>query len=74
MVKFNKKDYAKWKVFRQGTKDVISAAEFELVCQLHARYYNHSYYRLCTCDPKGVNKWIKDLNTIWANEEKKTNQ
>jgi len=72
MVKFNKKDYAKWKSFRMGEQhDVITAEEFELVCQLHARYYKHSFYKPCTCAPKTVNKWISDLNLIWSNEKKK---
>jgi hypothetical protein len=72
MVKFKKQDYDKWKAFRMGSQhDVISAEEFNLVCELHARYYKHSFYKPCTCAPKTVNKWISDLNLIWSNEEKK---
>lgn len=67
MVKFEKNDYKDWEQFRMGTKDVISAAEFDLVCQLHAKIYKHKFYRLCTCNPKGINRWIKDLNVVFDN-------
>ena len=39
MVKFNKQDFEDWSKFRLGTKQHLSAAEFELVCQLHAKYF-----------------------------------
>ena len=67
MVKFNKLDYGEWSTFRMGTKDVISSVEFQLVCDLHARYYKHSFYKPCTCNPKVINKWIADLNVVWNN-------
>jgi len=67
MVNFEELDYKDWELFRQGTKDVISSMEFELVCNLHSKYYKHSFYKPCTCSPKTINKWIKDLNIIWNN-------
>ena len=67
MVTFEEKDFKLWTVFRMGTKQHISAKEFELVCELHAKYYKHSFYKPCTCSPKTVNRWIKDLNVIWDN-------
>ena len=67
MVKFEKLDYAKWENFRMGTKQHLSAQEFELVCKLHADYYKHKYYKPCTCSPKTIKQWIKDLNVIWNN-------
>ena len=67
MVKFNKLDYAKWENFRMGTKSHLDAAEFELVCKLHAEYYKHNYYKPCTCSPRTIKQWIKDLNVIWHN-------
>ena len=67
MVNFEELDYKDWELFRQGTKDVISSMEFELVCNLHSKYYKHSFYKPCTCSPKTINKWINDLNIIWNN-------
>jgi len=67
MVNFEELDYKDWELFRQGTKDVISSTEFQLVCNLHSKYYKHSFYKPCTCSPKTINKWINDLNIIWNN-------
>jgi len=69
MVKFNKQDYAKWENFRMGTKSHLEPGEFELVCKLHAEYHNggHNYYKPCTCNPRTIKQWIKDLNAIWNN-------
>jgi hypothetical protein len=67
MVTFEETDFKLWTVFRMGTKQHISAKEFELVCKLHAKYYKHRFYKPCTCSPKTVNRWIKDLNVIWDN-------
>ena len=67
MVKFKQDDYAKWENFRMGTKSHLSAQEFELVCQLHSIYYKHNFHKPCTCSPKTIKQWIKDLNVIWDN-------
>ena len=53
-----------------GTKQHITNKEFELVCQLHAEYHKHNYYKPCTCNPKTIKQWIKDLNVIWNNGTK----
>ena len=67
MVKFKKLDYAEWENFRLGTKSHLDPTEFELVCKLHAEYYKHNFYKPCTCNPKTIKQWIKDLNVIWNN-------
>jgi len=71
MVEFEKEDRIDWAEFRLGNKQHISAIEFELVCKLHSKYYKHSFYKPCTCSPKTINRWIKDLNIIWDNGNKK---
>ena len=67
MVKFEKEDRNDWKKFRMGKKQHLSPIEFELVCQLHAKYYKHKYHKPCTCNPKKIKLWIKQLNEIWNN-------
>jgi len=67
MVKFNKQDYEKWKEFRVDNRSNISRKEFEMVGDLHSRYYRHKYYLPCTCSPKIINQWIADLNKIYKN-------
>jgi hypothetical protein len=70
MVKFEKHDKKDWEQFRMGTKSHLSAEEFELVCQLHAKYHKHNFYKPCTCNPKIIKLWIKHLNVIWNNGAK----
>jgi len=64
---FEKKDFVLWENFRMGTKSHLEPGEFELVCKLHAEYHKHNYYKPCTCNPKTIKQWIKDLNAIWNN-------
>ena len=71
MVEFEKEDRTDWGEFRMDKKQHLSPVEFELLCQLHAKYYKHTYYKPCTCNPKTIVKWIKDLNIIWDNGIKK---
>lgn len=66
-VKMSKEDYADWTTFRAQTSDKLYKDEFEMVCQLHAKYYKHRYYKPCSCSPRTINKWIAQLNDIFAN-------
>tara|TARA_R110001606_G_scaffold364644_2_gene519181 strand:+ start:175 stop:393 length:219 start_codon:yes stop_codon:yes gene_type:complete len=67
MVKFNKQDFKNWEYFRNVKKDTLSDAEYKMICQLHSIYYKHKYFRPCTCSPKTIKSWIKELNIIWDN-------
>jgi len=69
MVKFSKKDFKIWTQFREVKKQTLSDVEYKLNCSLHAEYYNHKYYRPCTCSPAKIKSWIKELNIIWDNGE-----
>tara|TARA_R110000796_G_scaffold244829_1_gene368188 strand:- start:455 stop:673 length:219 start_codon:yes stop_codon:yes gene_type:complete len=67
MVKFNKQDFKNWEHFRNVKKNTLSDAEYKMICQLHSEYYKHKYHRPCTCNPRTIKAWIKDLNIIWDN-------
>lgn len=54
-----------WEAFRQSEKSYLTGEEFTKVCELHAEYMNHKYYKPCTCSPKTIQKWINDLNKIY---------
>ncbi len=71
MVKFEKADRTDWRKFRMDNKQHLSTKEYDLVCNLHAKYYRHKFYKPCTCNPKTIVKWIKDLNKIWDNGDQK---
>ncbi len=64
--KMSKEDYQSWTEFRTNTSDTIRKEEFEMVCQFHAKYYKHSFYKPCTCSPRTINKWIAMLNDTYA--------
>ena len=66
-IKFNKLDYGKWTAFRMGTNKHLDPKEFQLLCELHAKYYKHKFHKPCTCATKKIKIWIKELNAIWNN-------
>ncbi len=65
--KFSKQDYIDWTNFRNNKKNTLVNEEFEMLCQFHAVYFNHKYYKPCTCNPKEINRWIAQLNEIYEN-------
>jgi len=67
MIQFDEEDYTKWGLFRTSKRKSLTGKEFEMVCQLHALYKKHNYYKPCTCNPRTIKAWIADLNVIWNN-------
>ena len=67
MIQFDEEDYTKWSLFRTSKRKSLTGKEFEMVCQLHALYKKHNYYKPCTCSPRTIKAWIADLNVIWNN-------
>lgn len=70
MVVFDKYDKENWLKFRNNKSSTLTNNEFVLICELHAKYYNHRFYKPCTCSPKKIKLWIKQLNVIWDNGDK----
>tara|TARA_R110002124_G_scaffold60702_1_gene166410 strand:- start:420 stop:635 length:216 start_codon:yes stop_codon:yes gene_type:complete len=64
-IRFDRYDRKDWETFRASKKTSLSGEEFEMVCELHSKYYKHKFHKPCTCSPKITNKWIKELNIIW---------
>ena len=61
-------DKIDWREFRASVNNVLSREQFELICQLHSKYYKHSYYKPCTCSPKVIKTWIAQLNDIYDSD------
>lgn len=57
-----KEQYDKWTKFREKKSTSINQDEFQYLCELHADLFNHKFYKPCTCRPKEINKWIKEIN------------
>lgn len=49
--------------FTKGNQDDVS----RFLADLHARYFNHSFYLPCSCNPKTWQQWIDQLNVIHRN-------
>lgn len=58
-------DKIDWYKFVNNLSNKINRQQYELICKLHAKYYNHSYYKPCTCNPKTIKTWIAQLNDIY---------
>jgi hypothetical protein len=66
----DREDYFLWKDFRESTSQRLVQKEFELVWELHAKYFRKTYYRPCTCKPEPTVSWIKDLNILFNDSKK----
>lgn len=61
----DKIDSIDWLKFRESIKTSLSKEEFTMVCELHAKYFKHSFYKPCTCSPKTIKSWIAQLNDLY---------
>lgn len=68
----DKIDKIDWKKFITKNSQSIKRKEYILICELHAKYYQHRYYEPCTCNPKVIKTWIQQLNDIY--EENNDNE
>lgn len=64
----DKLDKLDWEKFRSSPKNSLSKEEFTLVCELHAKYFKHTFYKPCTCSPKTIKSWIAQLNDIYEQD------
>lgn len=54
-----------WREFRAKNSNTISGSEVKKISELHAKYFNHKYQKLCTCNPKQAQSYINDLNELY---------
>ena len=48
----------------------LDSADYDVLCKLHANYFNHSFYKPCSCNGgKTIKKWAQDLNNIYEKYE-----
>lgn len=58
-------DKIDWDKLRHNFKNKLTHEQYKLVCELHAKYYKHTYYEPCTCNPKTIKTWIEQLNDTY---------
>lgn len=66
----NRQDYFIWKDFRKSKRTTISNAEFEMIANFHSLYFKHQFFLPCTCSPKTIISWIKQLNELFLSSIK----
>ena len=66
MKKLNNKDYKYWTKFRSSTKDSITGTELRKISSIHSEVFEHKYFLPCTCNPKGIQKFINDINKVYT--------
>ena len=64
MDKIDQKDWIK---FRSNKKSKISQIEYNMVCEMHSKYFKHKFYKPCICNPNTINQWIAQLNDLYEN-------
>ena len=58
-------DIDKWLEFTNRPKqNDLDKEQIDLVCNLHAKYYKHSFKKPCTCNGAIYRRWIQDLNKL----------
>ncbi len=51
-----------WNGVKQRISSKMTREDFRTMCRLHAKYFNHKYSELCTCNKKRIRQWIEQLN------------
>tara|TARA_R100000935_G_scaffold20245_1_gene38330 strand:+ start:5202 stop:5405 length:204 start_codon:yes stop_codon:yes gene_type:complete len=64
-MKLNKKDYKYWTIFRAAKKSTITKEELNEISVLHSHYFKHKFVLPCSCNPKQIQSWVNDINTLY---------
>lgn len=55
-------DRQTWLEVKSRIINKITNADYKILCQLHAKYFNHKYKEPCTCNKENLRNWIKDVD------------
>lgn len=64
-MKLNKKDYKYWTAFRDAKKSTITKEELNAISVIHSHYFKHKFVLPCSCNPKQIQSWVNDINTLY---------
>jgi hypothetical protein len=65
----NKEYFDYWTKFRASKSNRITKKGYSKICEIHSVLFSHGYFEPCTCNPKGVQKFIKDINKIYDDRQ-----
>lgn len=58
-------DRLDWYRFKSEVKHSLNQKQFKLVCELHSKYFNHKFYKPCTCNPAVIKEWIAQIDKLY---------
>jgi len=61
-----KVDKEQWEKFKSEFTTRLTQTQYKLLCTLHSKYFNHSYYEPCSCRPKELKRWIADIDNLYS--------
>ena len=59
------KDKDIWIDFKANVSNKLTPEYRKILCNLHAKYYNHKYHEPCSCNGKIYRMWIADMDRIY---------
>jgi len=59
------KDKEIWIDFKANVSNKLIPEYRKILCNLHAKYYNHKYHEPCSCNGKIYRMWIEDMDRIY---------
>lgn len=54
-----------WVDFKANVTNKLTPEYRKILCNLHAKYYNHKYHEPCSCNGKIYRMWIADIDRIY---------
>lgn len=55
-------DFLWWSKFREETKHYLYNSEYRMVCEIHARLFEHPVNYPCKCNPSVIQMYIDEIN------------
>lgn len=68
MVTMEQQDKDLWVDFKANVTNRLTPEYRKILCELHAKYYNHKYSEPCTCNGRLYKTWIADIDKIYVNK------
>jgi hypothetical protein len=61
-IKMLTNDFLWWTQFREETKWYLTNSEYRMVCEIHARLFEHPVNYPCKCEPTVIQLYIDEIN------------
>mgnify|MGYP001120901742 CR=1 FL=1 len=56
------KEYLLWQDVKSRITSKMNRNDYKILCELHSELFKHKYYEPCTCSPKKIRQWIKEVD------------